>query len=198
MKKRHCFLATSFVLSSETTALSSFRKRQPATGRETLKISLPAPDREFSPKWFYKDENWKRKRIFTTLMWFNIPSRHHQKPSLIPPVVCFLQFGKYSSNLKIIVSSFCGLFHLFPVLTKLILNPNGSPERGKKKTMNEGRASSISVFLGSKHIKSGQFGRVRSSFSKKTPVFVWNHHLKGPLHWTSMRLNLLTIATILH
>lgn len=134
MKKRHCFLATSFVLSSETIALSSFMKRQLATGRETLKISLPAPDREFSPKWFYKDENWKRKSIiFMPLMWFNIPSRHHQKPSLIPLVVCFLQFGKYSSNLKIIVLSFCGLFHLFPVLTKLILNPNGSPERGKKK-----------------------------------------------------------------
>lgn len=43
-KKRDYILAVSLVLSSESIAISSFMKRQLASSRETLKISLPAPD----------------------------------------------------------------------------------------------------------------------------------------------------------
>lgn len=59
------------------------------------------------------------------LILFNIESWLNPKSSLVPPMVCFLHFGKHFSNLKIFSPR--ALLHLFPVLTKLILNPPGSP-----------------------------------------------------------------------
>lgn len=61
-KKRDYILAVSLVLSSESIAISSFMKRQLASSRETLKISLPAPDWDFPPmvleRWELKKEKY--------------------------------------------------------------------------------------------------------------------------------------------
>lgn len=82
-----------------------------------------------------KKSRWELggKYIFSILIFFfNVLSQHKLKLYVIPPMVCFLHFGKYASNLKKTILSFCGLFHSFSVLTKLILIPDKNPSARKQ------------------------------------------------------------------
>ena len=133
--------------------------------------------------------SWKGKSIFTIWTSFHILSLYNVKSLLVQSTVCFLRVGKYSSNLKITILSFWGLFYPLPALTTLLLTPHKNPGRTEQWM---GRTSSTSPSLG---IILGDFTLITSM---KTPVFVWNHQSKGPLNWASRLRKLSKISIILH